>query len=218
VKLYVVTAPTDVRGIYETWDACRAAVSGVRGARYQAVTSRAQAEALLSGEGLRLTPGRYAFVDGNAMGGIGVVLVEREGPVTRIVKEIGTTVYTVFRSAGVPGLDARPKITRAVDALRNVLAELGALYLALSLTTPGPLTVVHDYEGVGAWMEGRWQTKNPLVGEIVAACRQLAERRGIELSFRHQKAHQSTFAGPNDWATFNGRADRLATRAGLGPD
>lgn len=218
MKVYVVTAPPDIRGIYETWDACRAAVSGVKGARYQAVPTRAQAEALLSGEGLRLTPGRYAFVDGNAMGGIGVVLVERDGPVTRIVKEVGTTVYTVFRTAGVPGLDARPKITQAVDALRNVLAELGALHLALSLSPPGPLTVVHDYEGVGAWMEGRWQTKNPLVGDIVAVCRGLAERRKIVLAFRHQKAHQSTFAGPNDWATFNGRADRLATRAALGPD
>jgi hypothetical protein len=152
------------------------------------------------------------------MGGVGVVLVERDGTVTRIREEIGTTVYTVFRGASVPSLDARPKITQAVDALRNVLAELAALHLALSLTTPGPLTVVHDYEGVGAWMEGRWQTKNALVAEIIAACRELAERRGLQLAFRHQKAHQSTFAGPNDWATFNARADRLATKAALGPD
>src|SRR5262249_58901728 len=76
LKLYVVTTPAAIRGIYETWNACRAAVSGVRGARYQAVSSRAQAEALLSGEGLRLVPGRYAFVDGNAMRGVGVVLVD----------------------------------------------------------------------------------------------------------------------------------------------
>jgi Caulimovirus viroplasmin len=218
VKLYVVTAPESIRGIYETWDACRAAVSGVRGARYQAVSSRAQAEALLSGEGLRLTPGRYAFVDGNAMGGIGVVLVERDATATRVVEEIGTTVYTVFGPAGIPGLDGRPKITRAVDRLRNVLAELGALYLALTRAAPGPLTVVHDYQGVGAWMEGRWQTKDPLVAEVVGACRDVVRARGLTLAFRHQKGHESTFAGPNDWAAFNARADRLATDAALRAD
>jgi Caulimovirus viroplasmin len=218
VKLYVVTAPESIRGIYETWDACRAAVSGVRGARYQAVSSRAQAEALLSGEGLRLTPGRYAFVDGNAMGGIGVVLVERDATATRVVEEIGTTVYTVFGPARIPGLDGRPKITRAVDRLRNVLAELGALYLALTRAAPGPLTVVHDYQGVGAWMEGRWQTKDPLVAEVVGACRDVVRARGLTLAFRHQKGHESTFAGPNDWAAFNARADRLATDAALRAD
>jgi len=218
LKLYVVTAPEAIRGIYETWDACRAAVSGVRGARYQAVSSRAQAEALLSGEGLRLVPGRYAFVDGNAMGGVGVVLVERDETKTRVVEEIGTTVYAVFGPARLPGLDARPKITQAVDRLRNVLAELGALYLAVSRAAPGALTVVHDYQGVGAWMEGRWQTKDPLVAEIVVGCRDVARARGLTLAFRHQKGHESTFAGPNDWAAFNARADRLATDAGLRAD
>ena len=218
MKLYVVTAPEAIRGIYETWDRCRTAVAGVAGARYQAVSSRAQAEALLSGEGLRLTPGRYAFVDGNAMGGVGVVLVERDATETRVVEEIGTTVYAVFGSAGIPGLDSRSKITRAVDAIRNILAELGALYLALSRAAPGSLTVVHDYQGVAAWMEGRWQTKDPTVAEVVAACRDLARRRGLHLTFRHQKAHQSSFAGPNDWADYNARADRLATDAALRAD
>ena len=218
MKLYVVTAPEAIRGIYETWDRCRTAVAGVAGARYQAVSSRAEAEALLSGVGLRLTPGRYAFVDGNAMGGVGVVLVERDETETRVVEEIGTTVYAVFGSAGIPGLDSRSKITRAVDAIRNVLAELGALYLALSRAAPGALTVVHDYQGVAAWMEGRWRTKDPIVAEVVAACRDLARQRGLTLTFRHQKAHQSSFAGPNDWAAYNARADRLATGAALRAD
>ena len=39
--------------------------------------SREVAEAMLRGEGLRAEAGTYAFVDGNAMGGIGVVLVNQ---------------------------------------------------------------------------------------------------------------------------------------------
>ena len=155
-KVYVVTAPASIRGIYETWDACRAVVSGMAGARYQGVSSRAVAEAMLRGEGLRLEPGLYAFVDGNAMGGIGVVLVKEEGSGPASVRELATTVYEVFARAGIPSLDTRSKITAATDSLQNILAELGALYAALQEAAPGSaLTVVHDYEGVGAWLEGR---------------------------------------------------------------
>jgi ribonuclease HI len=214
-KVYVVTAPSSIRGIYDTWDACRAAVSGIVGARYQGVASRGVAEAMLSGEGLRLEPGAYAFVDGNAMGGIGVVLVEQgAGPAS--VRELATTVYDVFGHAGIPGLETRSKITAATDSLQNILAELGALYAALKEAAGGSaLSVVHDYEGVGAWLEGRWKVKNPIVAEVVSACRALIDTRGLHVRFRHQRGHESTFAGRNDFAAYNARADKLATEAAL---
>jgi len=215
-KVYVVTAPASIRGIYDTWDACRTAVSGMTGARYQGVSSRAVAEAMLRGEGLRLERGVYAFVDGNAMGGIGVVLVEQEGSGPASVRELATTVYDIFGRAGIPSLDTRAKITAATDSLRNILAELGALYGALQEAAPGSvLTVVHDYEGVGAWLEGRWKAKNPMVAEVVAASRALIEARGLRVRFRHQRGHESTFAGRNDFAAYNARADKLATEAAL---
>jgi ribonuclease HI len=218
-KVYVVTAPASISGIYDTWEECRAAVSGVAGARYQGVSSRAIAEAMLRGEGLQLTPGAYAFVDGNAMGGIGVVWVEQgeSGPAS--VREMATTVYEVFGRAGIPGLETRTKITAAVNALQNILAELGGLYAALrKAPRSSAVTVVHDYEGVGAWLEGRWKAKNPLVAEVVAACRRLVEAGGLRVAFRHQRGHESTFAGRNDFAKYNARADKLATEAALGLD
>jgi hypothetical protein len=33
--------------------------------------------------------------------------------------------------------------------------------------------------------------------------------------FRHQRGHESTFAGRNDFARYNARADKLATEAAL---
>lgn len=215
-KVYVVTAPESIRGIYDTWEACRAAVTGVRGARYQGVPSRAVAEAMLRGEGVRLEPGRYAFVDGNAAGGIGVVLVEQgpDGPVS--VREVATTVYDVLPRTGLSGLRDRPAITAETDRLRNVLAELGALYAALEAAPAGSaLTVVHDYEGVGAWLEGRWRTRDPMVAALVAACRDRIAARRLQVRFRRQRGHESTFAGRNDFAAYNARADALATDAAL---
>jgi hypothetical protein len=217
-KVYVVTHPASIRGIYATWPECAAAVRGVSGARYQAVASREQAEAMLRGEPTVLPPGRYAFVDGNHMGGIGVVLVEADGGagVPRPVREVATTVYEVFGRAGLPSLDTRPKITAAANRLRNVLAELGGLFKALELAPAGEaLTVVHDYEGVGAWLEGRWKARDPLVAEIVAACQARIADRGLAVTFRRQSGHTSTYAGRNDFAAFNARADQLATEAAL---
>jgi ribonuclease HI len=218
-KVYVVTAPASISGIYATWEECRAAVSGVAGARYQGVSSREIAEAMLRGEGLRLEPGLYAFVDGNAMGGIGVVLVEQGEAGPASVRNLATTVYDVFGRAGIPSLDTRSKITAATDGLQNILAELGALYAALKEAPPGStLTVVHDYKGVGAWLEGRWKTKHPIVAEVVAACRALIDARGLRVRFRHQRGHESTFAGRNDFARYNTRADKLASDAALRDD
>lgn len=214
MKLYVVTAPESIRGIYETWPACQTAVSGVLGARFQAVRSRAEAEALLSGDGVRLDPGLYAFVDGNHDGGVGVVLItqRKTGPPT--VTEISTTVRDVFTSADLPGLSTAADVGSALARLRNVLAELAGLYVALrrvgAATAP---TIVHDYEGIGAWLTGRWHAKDPTVGVIIEACRHLIEAKRLAVTFRYQPAHQGLAAGRHDFAFYNQRADALARQA-----
>ena len=67
-KVYVVTAPPSIRGIYDTWAACDAAVAGASGARYQSVPSRSQAEAILRGESVARPVGVYTLIDGNHQG------------------------------------------------------------------------------------------------------------------------------------------------------
>jgi ribonuclease H-related protein len=215
-KLYVVTAPPQIRGIYATWRECEAAVKGVRGARFQAVTSREQAEAMLSGEGTRLPPGLWAFVDGNHLGGVGVVIVSRvDDEDESVVEEGGFTVAEVLAGAGIPLLSSTRAIADALGRLRNVLAELAGLYLALRLTPEAAtVTIVHDYEGVGAWMEGRWKTNDPVVAAVVGACRAAIEQRRLRVAYRHQRGHQAAWTGRDDFAHYNAKADRLAADAG----
>lgn len=214
MKLYVVTAPESIRGLYETWEACRAAVSGVPGAKFQAVRSRADAEALLLGDGVRLDPGLYAFVDGNHLGGVGVVLVTQGQTGSLTVTELSTSVQEVFAGADLPGLRTAADIESALARLRNVLGELAGLFQALRrVPAQAAVTIVHDYEGVGAWLSGRWKTKDPTVREIVEACRRLISAKQLAVSFRHQPAHQGTAAGRHDFAFYNRRADALAREA-----
>jgi len=215
-KVYVVTEPPDIRGIYRTWAECEARVKGVRGARFQAVASEAQAEAMLRGEGTALTPGLWAFVDGNHLGGVGVVIVQKiDDEQESVVEQGGFTVVEVLAGVGTRELASKKQINEALGRLRNILAELAALYLALTLVPEGStVTVVHDYEGVGAWMEGRWKAKDPIVAALLAACRTLIDRRRLTVAFRHQRGHQASWAGRDDFAHYNARADALATEAG----
>jgi hypothetical protein len=207
MKVYVITEPPGVRGIYNTW-----ALMGVRGARYMAVSSPEKAQAILDGPGVILPRGSYAFTDGNSAGGVGVVLVEQgqEGPPS--VREIRSSVREVFIEHGPAGLESPTEVDDASRRLRNVLAELAALYLALRTATPGgELTVVHDFEGVSAWTEGRWKAKDPVVAALIDRCGLLIEERGLRISFQQQNSHRSTWAGRDDYVYWNSRADALAS-------
>src|SRR5207237_8222279 len=129
-----------------------------------AVRRREQAEGMLRGEGTALEPGLYAFVDGNHLGGVGVVLVERTADgEPEILEALGLTVDQVFAGAELPSLATRPAIAAALRRLRNVLAALAALRLAVRLVRDGSaLTVVRDYVCIGAWVDGSGSTKYPI--------------------------------------------------------
>ena len=105
--------------------------------------------------------------------------------------------------------------TEALSAIHNILAELAALYHVFRTAKAGSeFTVVHDYVGVAEWMEGRWKAKDPVVAAVIAACRALIERRRLRVGFRHQRGHQASWAGRDDFAHYNAEADALATDAG----
>ncbi len=72
--------------------------------------------------------------------------------------------------------------------------------------------IVHDYEGIGAWMEERWQRKDPVVAAMIEACWVLVKARPLSLTFQLQQGHQSSWAGRDHFAYWNGRVDRLAVQ------
>jgi hypothetical protein len=210
-KVYVVTAPPSIRGIYDTWTACDAAVAGVSGARYQSVTSRSEAEAILRGESVALPLGVYAFTDGNQLGGVGIVFVkQRHG--SPVVKEVSTSVTKVLSRSGIAGLDSPAAILDALHRLHNVLAELAGLYCVVESIAPGTsFTLVHDYNGIAEWMQGRWRMKDAVVRDIIAACQRLVAARALNIAFHHQRGHQAI--SHNEFARYNARADALAADA-----
>jgi ribonuclease HI len=216
---YVVTEPESIRGVYDSWAECQAKVAGASGVRYQKVKNHEEAEAMLAGAGVVLPPGLYAFPDGNNLGGVGVVIVrvaEDESAETDVVQEIATSVGQIFGGAAFSGLESEPTIADALRRLTNILAEIAGLYAALGELPEGvEVTIVHDYEGVGAFMqEGRWRANDPILRAVVSASQELAERKKLRLRFLHQRGRMSTWAGRHDPARFNALADALAAQGG----
>jgi hypothetical protein len=116
---YVVTKPDDVRRVCDTWDECREKVRGRRGNCYMNVYDKDGADAILSGRGLVLAPGRDAFADANGLGGIGVVIVRgvEGGGEPDVEKEITTSGRAVFKWDGI-GLGAHGAIPFVRQPLR----------------------------------------------------------------------------------------------------
>ena len=113
-------------------------MKGVSGARFVKVSSRQEAEAILSGAGVRLAPGRYLFVDGNADGGLGVVsavLRDVEAEPT-VVAERGATVFDALAGQSLAGLATPEEIRDALGRLGNVLAEMAAAWVGLARMGP----------------------------------------------------------------------------------
>jgi hypothetical protein len=214
-KVYVVTAPAAIRGIYDSWDQCKAITHRVKGAKYQGVESRAKAQAMLDGDGIVLAPGLYAFTDGNAAGGVGVVIVDQVTAAHREVKKsLPLSVELAFGGANIRGLETDAGVAVALGRLNNILTELGGLFAALAFARHHePLIVVYDYKGIGHWMQGTWQRKDPVVDAVIEACHRRVELMDLDVTYRHQRGHQSTWAGRDDFAYFNGVADKLATQA-----
>ena len=70
--------------------------------------------------------------------------------------------------------------------------------------------LVHDYNGIAEWMQGRWRMKDAVIRGIIAACRLRAMERGLSIAFYHQRGHRAV--SYNEYARYNARADALATR------
>ena len=212
---YVITQPDSIKGIYDTWDECKDKIAGVKGARHQKVHDRSEAEALHEGDGVVLTPGLHVFTDGNHLGGVGVVAVWMSEDTSRepdVVTEIATSVGRIFYDNLVPELGSEAHVQAALEKSKNVMAELGGLYLALwQAPENGELTIVHDYEGIAFWMNDEWKMNDPVVKAIVGASKELVKAKKLDLSFKWQKGHTSSWAGRHDLARFNKRADELAT-------
>ena len=212
-KYYVVNTPKPIRGVYTSWPACKAAISRVPGARFQRVSSREAAKALLSGKRVTLVPGTYVFVDGNKVGGVGVAFVFSDKERTIVTREFSRSVYEIFSQAPLPPLESRAAVMGALKHISNIFSELAALYLAFREIPVGSrFTLVHEYAATGAWIDAGWATHNRTMEAMIEVCRRLIQERRLVPTYLHRHSHAVKLAWRKEFGKFTERADELAER------
>jgi len=216
MPVYVILAPESIRGICATWEECQAKIFGVSSAKFQKVPHEQAARAMLSGETDRLSAGTFAFTDGNHRGGIGIVFVHRAPDGKTARREVSTTLAEVFPEGITLADGGAVSPADMLARIRNIATELAAAYVAVSTVKPNTrLTIVYDYEGVGAWLreEDPWKIKDPIVASLIQRIKTRARDAGLSLGFRHLRGHQADRLLLSEWIQENRRADALATQA-----
>ncbi|MBQ9140270.1 MAG: ribonuclease H family protein [Lachnospiraceae bacterium] len=192
-KVYAVKKGLQT-GIFESWEACKAAVDGYSGAEYKGFTSREEAMAYLGITGdvemKQETEHLISYVDGSYEHSLlkyafGCVFLLPDG---RVLTENGS--------------GNNPDSAK----LRNVTGEmLGAMFAVRFAMKNGfrKIEIRYDYEGVEKWVTGAWKSKTELTQKYAQAMRSWGTK--IQISFTKVAAHTNVY--------YNEMADQLAKAA-----
>ncbi|MBO5473222.1 MAG: ribonuclease H family protein [Lachnospiraceae bacterium] len=199
-KIYAVKKGK-ATGIFETWDACKAAVDGYPGAEYKGFHTKEEAVQYLSGHriqevssdrtGKECLPGQIvAYVDGSydekiGRYAFGCILITPNGD---MIRESGS--------------GDNPESL----ALRNVTGEmLGAMFAVQWCVKNAyqAVNICYDYSGIEMWVTGAWKAKNDLTQKYADYMQRNAER--IRITFTKIAAHTGNY--------YNEEVDKLAKAA-----
>jgi ribonuclease HI len=140
----------------------------------------------------KLPKTNYAFVDGSF------------NPTTKEYGYGGYLVDAIGVQHILQGKGNDPEMAKMRNVAGEILGAKAAVDKAQELGLKS-LTIFYDYEGIAAWVLGRWQCKNKHTAGYKKYILDSIIKAGMHLSFTHVKGHTG-IAG-------NEEADRLAKLA-----
>ena len=209
-KIYAVRKGRTI-GLFETWEECKEAVTGVAGAEYKGFLSRQEAyEYLGMGKDiLEETAKKKEIETKNAP----LEIPAQEDKIIAYVD--GSYEHSLLKYAfGCVFLlpDGR-RLTENGSGnnpesakLRNVTGEmLGAMFAVQFAIKNGypKIEICYDYEGVEKWVTGVWKSKTELTQKYAQAMRSWGTK--VQISFTKVAAHTNVY--------YNEMADQLAKAA-----
>lgn len=199
-KFYAVKNGKDGDGVYDSWEACKAQVHGVKGVVYKGFPTRGQAQDFLAALGASTGEERDAPPPERPDQAVAYV----DGSFSQETGEFACGAVLFWQ--GERFLFSHKYSDPQMADMRNVAGEvMGAVAVirwCLERGVPA-LEIHHDYEGVGKWALGLWKANKPGTQAYAAFCRQARQR--LALTFVKVKGHSGN--------PYNDLADQLARRA-----
>lgn len=180
-------------GIYLSWDACKAQITGYSGAVYKGFETEDEARLFLSDSRIEKEPSEdalVAYVDGSynvatKEFSYGMVLLEAEKVIAK---------------------ECEKSNDASLAAMRNVAGEIKGAEAAMRYAKEHDrkeLVIYHDYEGIAKWCLGEWKANKE--GTKAYKAFYDAVSRQIQITFVKVKGHSGD--------TYNEMADQLAKQA-----
>lgn len=181
-KKYYAVKEGRAKGIFTSWDDCKAQVHGYAGAIYKSFTTLAEAEAYLTGESSvkhelgeqQTTAEAIAYVDGSY----------------RLdTKEYSYGVLIFYQ--GQEWQFAEKFADVELAEMRNVAGEIKGAEKAMAFCLEQGIksvAIYHDYEGIARWCTGEWQAKKDGTKQYRDFYRQ-AVSHGLQVEFVKVKGH-----------------------------
>lgn len=180
-------------GIYLSWDACKAQITGFSGAVYKGFETEDEARLFLSDSRIEKEPSEdalVAYVDGSYN------VATKEFSYGMVLLEAGKVIAKECKKSN----DA------SLAAMRNVAGEIKGAEAAMRYAKEHDrkeLVIYHDYEGIAKWCLGEWKANKE--GTKAYKAFYDAVSRQIQITFVKVKGHSGD--------TYNEMADQLAKQA-----
>lgn len=180
-------------GIYLSWDACKAQITGYSGAVYKGFETEDEARLFLSDSRIEKEPSKdalVAYVDGSYN------VATKEFSYGMVLLEAGKVIAKECEKSN----DA------SLAAMRNVAGEIKGAEAAMRYAKEHDrkeLVIYHDYEGIAKWCLGEWKANKE--GTKAYKAFYDAVSRQIQITFVKVKGHSGD--------TYNEMADQLAKQA-----
>lgn len=204
VKYYAVKRGRKT-GIFNTWDECKAQVSGFSGASYKSFLSKEEAEQFL-GEGQETQEVEQFLGEGQKMqeADKNGVIAYVDGSYHIHTKEFSYGM--VILRDGTEHCFSKKFEDPELAKMRNVAGEIMGARAAMEYALQQgitSLTIYHDYEGIAKWCLNEWKTNKEGTRQYKEFYDSIKDK--VSIRFVKVKGHS------ND--KYNDLADRLAKDA-----
>jgi len=201
-KVYAVRKGK-TKGIFETWDDCRAAVDGYPGAEYKSFPTKEDALAYLGNDSD--TPENAVSMVSSSEPKENQVIAYVDGSFDEKIGKYAFGCIMILPGGEIIRESGNGDNPESV-ALRNVAGEMLGAMFAVKWSIENRysfIKICYDYSGIEMWAVGQWKAKNNLTKKYADFMKD--NSKNIEISFQKIEAHTGN--------KYNEEADKLAKTA-----